>query len=43
VTRLEHAKNMLERGLISDAECEALKARIVTRCSYAAGSGGLEA
>lgn len=29
VTRLEHAKNMLEKGLISDAEYEALKARIV--------------
>jgi hypothetical protein len=29
VTRLEHAKNMLDKGLISDSEYEALKARIV--------------
>jgi hypothetical protein len=29
VARLERAKTMLEKGLISDAEFEALKARIV--------------
>jgi len=29
VTRLEKAKAMLDKGLISDAEFEALKARIV--------------
>ena len=31
VARLEKAKAMLDKGLISDAEYEALKARIVNR------------